>query len=403
MGDSDRPDHTGRLTVIGWIDCSSGVSGDMLLGALVDAGAPLAEMQAAVDAACPEPVRLRTETVSRGGLRATRVHVDTADSVTQRTWADIRSLLDHATLDPPVRGLAVAAFARLADAEGTVHGTSAEHVHFHEVGALDAIADVVGAAAGFAALGLDTVYASPVAVGFGTVQTGHGLLAVPAPAVAELLRDVPSYGGGVSVELTTPTGAALLTAAVAAFGDQPPMRVRRQAFGAGGRDLADRPNVVRILLGEPAGAATSTLVLEANVDDLDPRLWPLILTRLLDAGASDAWLVPILMKKGRPGHTLRVLVETDVAERVRTVMFIETTTIGVRETPVVKRALSHDEHIVRVDGQQVRVKTATLDGVVVNAQPEYEDVAAVATATRRPVKQVMADALAAVRDAGLMP
>jgi pyridinium-3,5-bisthiocarboxylic acid mononucleotide nickel chelatase len=389
--------------VIGWFDCASGVSGDMLLGALVDAGAPVSVMQAAVDAASPEPVRLHTEVVSRCGLRATRVHVTAPTSTTPRSWVDVRALLDHARLEPEVRGLAIAAFARLADAEATVHGTSAEEIHFHEVGALDAIADVVGTAAGLAALGLDTVYASPVAVGSGTVQTQHGLLPVPAPAVAELLRDVPTYGGGAGVELATPTGAALLTAAVAAFGDQPPMRVQRQAVGAGGRDLADRPNVVRLLVGEPAGAASTTVVLEANVDDLDPRLWPSVLARLLEAGASDAWLVPILMKKGRPGHLLSVLAESDVADRLRTIMFTETSTIGVRETPVVKRALSREEHVVHVDGEQVRVKTATLDGVVVNAQPEYEDVAAVAAAIGRPVKQVMAAAQAAIRDAGLMP
>jgi pyridinium-3,5-bisthiocarboxylic acid mononucleotide nickel chelatase len=389
--------------VIGWFDCASGVSGDMLLGALVDAGAPVSVMQAAVDAASPEPVRLHTEVVSRSGLRATRVHVTAPTSNTPRSWVDVRALLDHARLEPEVRGLAIAAFARLAEAEATVHGTSAEEIHFHEVGALDAIADVVGTAAGLAALGLDTVYASPVAVGSGTVQTQHGLLPVPAPAVAELLRDVPTYGGGAGVELATPTGAALLTAAVAAFGDQPPMRVQRQAVGAGGRDLADRPNVVRLLVGEPAGAASTTVVLEANVDDLDPRLWPSVLARLLEAGASDAWLVPILMKKGRPGHLLSVLAESDVADRLRTIMFTETSTIGVRETPVVKRALSREEHVVHVDGEQVRVKTATLDGVVVNAQPEYEDVAAVAAATGRPVKQVMAAAQAAIRDAGLMP
>jgi pyridinium-3,5-bisthiocarboxylic acid mononucleotide nickel chelatase len=389
--------------VIGWFDCSSGVSGDMLLGALVDAGAPVSVMQAAVDAASPEPVRLHTEVVARSGLRATRVHVKAPASNTPRKWVDVRTLLDHARLEPEVRGLAIAAFARLADAEATVHGTSAEEIHFHEVGALDAIADVVGTAAGLAVLGLDTVYASPVAVGSGTVQTQHGLLPVPAPAVAELLRDVPTYGGGAGVELATPTGAALLTAAVAAFGDQPPMRVQRQAVGAGGRDLADRPNVLRLLVGEPAGAASTTVVLEANVDDLDPRLWPSVLARLLDAGASDAWLVPILMKKGRPGHLLSVLAESDVADRLRTIMFTETSTIGVRETPVVKRALSREEHVVHVDGEQVRVKTATLDGVVVNAQPEYEDVAAVAAATGRPVKQVMTAAQAAIRDAGLMP
>jgi pyridinium-3,5-bisthiocarboxylic acid mononucleotide nickel chelatase len=389
--------------VIGWVDCASGVSGDMLLGALVDAGAPLAGMQEAVDRVCPEPVQLRSEVVRRGGLRATRVYVDATDSAAQRTWTDIRALLDRADLQPAVRTVATEAFARLAEAEGAVHGVAPDDVHFHEVGALDAIADMVGVAAGFAALGLETVSASPVAVGSGTVRTRHGLLPVPAPAVAELLRDVPTHGGGAGVELATPTGAALLAAVATSFGEQPPMRVRRQAFGAGGRDLPDRPNVVRLLIGEPGGVVYGTLVLEANVDDLDPRLWPPVLARLLRAGASDAWLVPILMKKGRPGHTLCALVEADAAERVRTVMFTETTTIGVRETAATKRALSRDEFAVDVAGERIRIKTATLNGVIVNAQPEYDDVVAAAASTGRPAKQVMAAAIAAAQGAGLIP
>ena len=388
--------------MIGWLDCASGVSGDMLLGTLVDAGVPPGDMQEAIDRVSPEPARLRVETVQRGGLRATRVQVDATDSTTHHTWKDIRALLEQADLPPAVRKVAIGAFTRLAEAEGAVHGVGPEAVHFHEVGALDSIADMVGAAAGFAALGLDAVYASPIAVGSGTVHTQHGVLPVPAPAVAELLKGVPTHGGGAGVELATPTGAALLTTVATGFGDQPPMRVRRQAFGAGGRDLADRPNVVRLLIGEPVGAMGTTMVLEANVDDLDPRLWPPVLARLLATGASDAWLVPILMKKGRPGHTLCVLVESEVAERVRAVMFTETTTIGVRETPVTKRALSRDEHVVTVDGVQIRVKTATLNGVIVNAQPEYDDVAAAAAATGRPVKRVMAAAVAAVQNAGLM-
>ena len=395
--------------MIAWFDCSSGVAGDMLLAALVDAGSDITTMQAAVDAVSPEPVRLRSEMVHRGGLRATRIHVEAPESTSHRRWADIRDLLADAALEPSVRELAVAAFTRLAESEARVHGTDPGEVHFHEVGALDAIADVVGFAAGFQSLGLDHVTASPVAVGSGTVRTHHGLLPVPAPAVVELFRDVPTHGGGAGVELATPTGAALLTAVVTTFGDQPPMRTRRQAFGAGGRDIPGRPNVVRLLLGEPADSAgsrppaTAALVMEANVDDLDPRLWPAVLSKLLAAGASDAWLVPILMKKGRPGHTLCVLADPEVADRLRAIMFTETTTIGVRETPVGKRALSRAEHSVDVDGQQIRVKTATLDGVLVNAQPAYDDVAAAAASTGRPVKQILAAAAAAIRQAGLAP
>jgi uncharacterized protein (DUF111 family) len=195
----------------------------------------------------------------------------------------------------------------------------------------------------------------------------------------------------------------LLIAITSEWGDQPAMRVKRQAFGAGGRDLADRPNVVRLLVGEtaPTGATTASaaFVLEANIDDMDPRLWPSVLTTLIDAGAADAWLVPILMKKGRPAHTLCALVDGDAADRIRTVMFAETSTLGVRQVPVDKRALDRHDETVQVDGQPIRVKIATLDGVTVNAQPEYEDVAAAATATTRPIKDVLAAAIAAARDA----
>jgi pyridinium-3,5-bisthiocarboxylic acid mononucleotide nickel chelatase len=389
--------------VIGWLDCSSGVAGDMLLGALVDAGVPLDALQTAVDAIAPEPVQLHAEDVHRAGLRATRVHVETTMSTTRRTWADIRHLLDTADLDPEVRGHAAEAFGRLAETEARVHGVSADDVHFHEVGALDAVADVVGVAAGFTTLGLEELHASPVALGSGSVRTEHGLLPVPPPAVVELLRGVPTFGGDAADELATPTGAALLTTLVTSWGPQPAMTVGRQGVGAGGREVSGRPNVVRLLVGEPTHSYAENLMLEANIDDMDPRLWPSVLSRLLDAGASDAWLVPIVMKKGRPAHTLSVLVEPDAADDVRRAIFTETTTIGLRETVVRKRALERMDRTVEVDGHRVRVKTATLGGMVVNAQPEYDDVVAVAAATRRPVKAVLADAAMAARAAGLVP
>ncbi|HEU0213342.1 MAG TPA: nickel pincer cofactor biosynthesis protein LarC [Jiangellaceae bacterium] len=387
--------------MIGWLDCSSGVAGDMVLGALVDAGVPIEVMQGAVGAVAPEPVRLRVEETSRAGLRALRVHVDGTESATARTWADIRVLLDTARISHPVRESATAVFERLAIAEGRVHGVAPAEVHFHEVGALDAIADIVAAAAGFALLGLEELEVSPVALGSGTVRTAHGTLPVPPPAVVELLRGAPTFGGGAGHELATPTGAALVTTFATGWGGQPPMTVQRQGTGAGGYDRPGRANVVRLLIGKPAENRTATLVLEANVDDMDPRLWPSILARLLAAGASDAWLVPIVMKKGRPAFTLGVLVDDDAAAPVRRVVFTETTTIGLRETSVDKRALDRTEHLVDVDGNQVRVKAARLDGVVVNVQPEYEDVVAVATRLGRPVKAVMADAAAAARTLSL--
>jgi hypothetical protein len=284
-----------------------------------------------------------------------------------------------------------------------VHGGRPEDVHFHEVGALDAIADVVGTAAGFAALNLAELHVSPVALGSGTVLTAHGRLPVPAPAVVELLTGVPSYGGGAEIELTTPTGAALVTEFATDWGVQPAMAIRRQGVGAGGRDLADQPNVLRLIVGEALRPQPATLLLETNVDDMDPRLWPPVLTRLLEAGASDAWLTPIVMKKGRLAHTLSVLVDARALAAVRHAVFVETTTIGLRETVVDKRALDRTERSVEVDGHRVRIKTATLDGLLVNGQPEYDDVVAAARAVGRPVKAVLAEAAAAARAAGLAP
>jgi len=375
----------------------------MLLAALVDAGVPIEVMQRAVDAIAPEPVRLRVEPVRRAGLRATRVHVDAAGSTTRRTWRQIRELFDDGRLSADVSERAGAVFVRLADAEARVHGITPADVHFHEVGALDAIADIVGVTAGFNALGLTELHASPVALGSGTVATEHGLLPVPPPAVVELLSGAPTYGGAEGVELTTPTGAALLTSFATGWGAQPPMAVARQGVGAGGRDLPDRPNVVRLMVGQPLAADSSTLLLEANVDDMDPRLWPPVLARLLAAGASDVWLVPIVMKKGRPAHVLSVLVDRSAAAAVRQAVFTETTTIGLRETAVHKHALDRAEKSIDVAGHRVRVKTATLDGVLVNAQPEYDDVLAAANAAGRPVKAMMAEATAAAQAAGLVP
>ena len=392
--------------VIGWLDASSGASGDMLLGALHGAGVPLEVMSEAVAAVAPEQVRLEASTTSRAGFAATRVEVHCAASTTTRTWRDLRDLLAGAPLAAAVRARTTATFERLATAEAAVHGTSPEEVHFHEVGALDAVADVVGGCAGLVHLGLARLVVSPVAVGSGVVTTAHGTLPVPPPAVVELLRGVPSYAGPVASELCTPTGAALLTAHASDYGPQPAMTVEAVGVGAGGRDPAGHANVLRLLTGEPTepGAVgerphgtDAPLVVSANVDDLDPRLWPQVLAHLLDAGASDAWLTPILMKKGRPAHTVSALVTTARADAVRRVLFVHTATIGLRETPVTKRALPRETMEVEVLGHPVTVKLALLDGEVVNGQPEYDDLLRVAEATGVPLKQVLAEALSQAR------
>ena len=391
-----------------WFDAQAGASGDMVLGALVDAGAPLEVVQAAVDALGVERIGLSAHEVTRAGLAATKVDVEVSSSPAPRTWADIRGLLESAPLDDAVRARALDVFARLARAEAAAHRVSPDDVHFHEVGALDSLADVVGSCAALHALGVTDAVGSSIAVGSGSVQTAHGVLPVPAPAVLALLAEAgaPVHAGDVPAETCTPTGAALLAATVSSWGPLPPMRVTRTGYGAGGRDPVEVPNVLRVVLGDRLPSAevastaddkdvTSALVIEANVDDLDPRLWPGVLASLLAAGAADAWLTPILMKKGRPAHTLSVLTSIQHADAVRRVVFANSSTIGVREHGVLKRALHREVRTVRVGGVGVRVKVALLDGEVVNVSPEYEDVAAAAVALGRPEKTVLAETVAA--------
>jgi uncharacterized protein (TIGR00299 family) protein len=371
----------------------------MLLGALVDAGVPLEVPARAVAALPVEPIRLSTEQVTRHGLGATRVHVEAPETTAHRTWADVRTLLADAALDPAVRDGALAVFERLAAAEGRVHRVPPDEVHFHEVGALDALADVVGVVAGFEHLGLTRLTASPVALGSGSARGAHGVVPIPGPAVLELLAGVPVLAGPVPAETCTPTGAALLAARVTGWETLPPMRVQRVGLGAGGRDPVELPNVVRLVLGEPADRAAGAVVLESNVDDLDPRLWPGVLDELLAAGASDAWLTPILMKKGRAAHTLSVLCRPDVVPAVQAAVFATTSTIGLRTVAVGKVALDRVEASVEVLGGSVGVKVARDGGRVVNVSVEFDDVAALARARGLPVKEVLRAATTAAAQA----
>ena len=382
----ERHDHQ---VTIGWLDLAAGASGDMLLGALVDAGVPLDVPAAAVAALPVEPIRLTTEPVTRHGLGATRVHVHAPESAIHRTWADVRAMLLLAELPTAVRETALAVFERLAVAEGRVHRVSPDDVHFHEVGALDALADVVGVVAGFVHLGLGRLTASPVALGSGSARGAHGVVPIPGPAVLELLSGIPVVAGPVPAEMCTPTGAALVAELVDEWTALPAMRVSRVGTGAGGRDPVELPNVVRLVLGEPATPAPAgPVVLEANIDDLDPRLWPGVLDTLFAAGASDAWLTPILMKKGRPAHTLSVLCRPETVPDVQAAVFATTSTIGLRVVPVGKVALDRTSSSVEV-----------LGGRVVNVSVEYEDVAALARASGLPVKEVLRAATAAAEAA----
>jgi len=392
---------------VGWLDASSGVSGDMLLGACVDAGVPVDVLQQAIDRlGLPETVLLAAESVTRAGIGGTRVHVDVAESRHHRRLDDILTLLD--ALDQPVRDRAAAVFRTLAVAEAAVHRVSPDEVEFHEVGALDSIADVVGAVAGLHWLGLDRLVCTPIALGGGRVRAAHGSLPVPVPAVLELLRGagVPSVGGPIERELATPTGVALVVTLADGFGPLPSLRPELTGAGAGKADPEGHPNLLRLVVGEAFEASAgpvsppleSACVLEANVDDLDPRLWPGVLTALLAAGADDAWLTPIVMKKGRPAHTVSVLARPDRADALARVLLTHTSTIGLRRHTLEKLPLPRESVSVDVLGSTVRVKLARLDGVVVSATPEYDDIARVAAARGVPEKAVLAAAVHAAHE-----
>jgi len=407
---------------IAWIDCSAGASGDMLLGAFLAAGADRALVNAAV-ASVDASLSVTVEQTSRHQIAATKASVRVNGELhpenfpdsppaghghghghgheaggPTRSWAEVRGLIEAAGLDVAVRDRALDTFARLARAEAAAHGVAVEDVHFHEVGALDAIADIVGVAAASVSLELDRIVVSTIALGGGRQVRGqHGGIPVPGPAVLALVAEAeaPVVGGTAPYEMTTPTGAALLATLADEFGLMPPMRIQQTGVGAGGRDPVEVPNVLRVVIGESTEVPTTELVYETNVDDLDPRIWPQVLSRLLEAGAADAWLTPILMKKGRPAHTLSVLTSSANAEIVRSVILTETSAIGLREFGILKHAADREFASVEVSGQLIHVKIARYGGQVVNVQPEYDDVAAAATVLNKPVKSVLAQAIAA--------
>jgi pyridinium-3,5-bisthiocarboxylic acid mononucleotide nickel chelatase len=394
---------------LAWFDVSAGVAGDMLCGALVGAGVPLAVLQDAADAVVPNLIRWEQAEVHRAGLTATAVtpHADTDDR-TERAWGDIRDLLSGAELSPTVRDAATSVFTRLAETEAAAHGVAVEAVHLHEVGGLDAVADVVGVAAGLHHLGVTEVVAGPLAVGSGTVRTAHGVLPVPVPAVVGLCRGWQIEAGGAG-ELATPTGAALITTLARACEPVPGMVLEASGVGAGSRDTPGRANVVRVLLGTSTSgsttgseAGTTQVVLEANVDDLDPRLWPGVLEALLGDGAADAWLTPIVMKKGRPAHTVSVLAPPARVDALRRTLMAVTSTIGCRAHPVAKHALDRVMARIEVAGQPVAVKVTTAEGSIVQAMPEFDDVARAARALARPAREVLDRARAEVIAAGLV-
>ena len=372
-----------------YLDAFSGISGDMTLGALVDAGVPAKRMMEALSSLGTEAT-FRCEKIKRGSLAATKFDIIANETKKHRHLPHILEMIDRTALPGKVRANAQAVFQRLGEAEARVHNVPVEKIHFHEVGAVDSICDIVGACFGFAELGADDIQCSPINVGSGTVETEHGALPVPAPATADLLIGTPIYSRGPAMELTTPTGAALATTLASSFGAPPPMRISSIGYGAGFRDFPENANVLRILVGETTGAVESTTVsvIEANIDDSSPQVLGYAMERLLEAGALDVTLQPLQMKKNRQATLLTVIAAQQDQEKLAALVLAETTTLGLRIHSAERRVEARRVVEVETPHGRVRIKVAGDNAWA----PEYDDCRELARKAGVPLKRVIADA-----------
>lgn len=379
-----------------YADCFSGASGDMFLGALIDAGVPVDVLQKGIDALhLPEKVEIRAETVRKGAMRATQADVLAGESHHHRHLSDITALIEAADLPQRVKATAVGIFRLLGEAEARVHGTAIEEVHFHEVGGLDSIADIVGTVIGMEYLGIERLYASALPFSGGQIQTQHGLIPVPAPATLEILSRAraPLAPSAAETELVTPTGAAIL-AAMATF-ERPHLVVTGVGVGAGQRELP-WPNILRLIVGESAPEADYPLVLmETNIDDMNPQLYGHVMQRLFEAGALDVYLTPIYMKKNRPGTLLGVVARRQDEPSLARLVLAETTTLGLRVQPVYRYTAQREFQTVATPYGEVKVKVKIIDGRAVQAVPEYDDCARLAHEKGVALAEIYSAALAA--------
>jgi uncharacterized protein (TIGR00299 family) protein len=380
------------LSRILYFDCPSGASGDMILGALVDAGVSLDALRAELATLPLGGFTISAREVQRGAFRATKVDVELehAHHHPHRTLGDVLAILRAGKLAPAARMAAERVFTRLADAEARAHGTTREAVHFHDVGAVDAIVDIAGAALGLTMLDAIAVHASALPVGSGFVNGPHGRIPVPAPGTAELLRGWPVVDTGARGELVTPTGAAILTT-LATPGGMPPMTIDRVGYGAGTRDPKETPNVLRCFVGDAGGATADETIVQAEttIDDMSPQLYEPLMERLLAAGALDVFLTPVIMKRSRPGVVITVLCEQARVDDLAAALFEETSTIGVRWSAMQRRRLPREMVTIDTSYGPIPFKVSRLDGRVVTVTPEFADVVRVAREKGRAVREVL--------------
>ena len=394
-----------------YFDCFAGVSGDMIVGALLDLGVDCDALKSKLSSLAIGSYGINFRRVERGGIAATKfdVEVDLHDQPA-RTLGDIRSIILESSLSDKTKQRSLAVFERLADAEAKVHGTTRNEIHFHEVGAVDSIVDIVAAMIGFEMLGVDRFYCSPLRVGRGVIETEHGRLPVPAPATAEVLRGVPIYAGDLNGEFVTPTGAAIVSTLCEVFGHLSTMKINAVGYGAGARDPRELPNALRLMLGEmddsdgdinSTKAASmrdeSVTVIETNIDDMNPQVYGFVMERAFAIGALDVFMIPAQMKKDRPGVLLTVLCKPEMTDALITMLLAQTTTLGVRYYRANRRVLERAIETVDTEYGPVRIKVARDGDRTLHFQPEYEDCARLALESQTPLIEVQAAARAAYR------
>jgi uncharacterized protein (TIGR00299 family) protein len=388
-----------------YFDCFAGAAGDMILGALLDAGLPFEELKRALGSLAVEGIDVSVERVVKTGVTAAKFRVHEAHAV--HNGADARpahnhhhlkhifAAIDRAALSDSAKARAIKMFRRLGEAEAAIHNTSLDKVHLHEVGAIDSIIDIVGAAFAFEWFKAERVVVSPINVGGGMVKVAHGVFPVPAPATVALLKDAPVYSSGIQMETLTPTGALILTEYATAFGPVPPMKVDRVGYGAGDRELPDTPNVVRVIVGttEAAPALHTSMkvaVMECEIDDMNPQIFGVLMDRLYAAGALEVFYSAIQMKKNRPGTLMTIVARPEHRDAMTEIVFRESTTIGIRHQELSRECLDREMVTVTTSAGPVRFKVASRDGRILNAQPEFEDLAKLSAERGIPIKELQA-------------
>ncbi len=382
-----------------YFNCFSGISGDMVLAALVDLGWPIKELERELNKLDLFDYQIEAEKVAKQGIISTQIKIRIKEGKKERTLKNILSILDKSKLEEKIKERSRAIFIRLASVEAKIHGKDMQEVHFHELGGLDTIIDVVGAVAGMKYLGIEKVYSSSLPLGKGFLKCSHGTLPVPAPATLELLKGVPVYGSNIEAELVTPTGAAIISTLAENFGQMPPMKIDNIGYGAGQRDLPI-PNLLRVSLGMLKDVYEEDVVslIQTNIDDMNPEFYEHIIDRLFDGGALDVFLTSIQMKKIRPATMLSVITDEEKTERVVELIFNETTTLGVRISRIKRRKLSREERKIPTKYGKIEIKIGKLNGMVKNISPSYEECRKIATRLNIPLKKVYQEAKQAASD-----